>query len=166
MVWGSQKWNPNCLRIWFLPDKILDITGPVGGMQKEPIPNLLRARIAANESAVVGNLRALNTAAVTYATAYPTVGFATTLTRMAGNCSGVVPTSNNACLIDNGLAAATAPPGKSGYIFNYAGTVGTYTTNADPVAPGSTGNKHFFTSEDGVVRFNKNASATVADPAI
>src|ERR1043166_9644681 len=85
------------------------------------IPNLLRARISANESAAVGNLRALNTAAVTYATSYPSVGVATTLVNMAGNCNGVVPTSMNACLIDNGLAAATAPPGKSGYVFTYAG---------------------------------------------
>ena len=74
------------------------------------IPNMLRARISANEAAAVGNLRALNTAAVTYATAYPVVGYATTLTRMAGNCTGVIPTSNNACLIDNGLAAATVAP--------------------------------------------------------
>ena len=130
------------------------------------IPNMLRARISANEAAAVGNLRALNTAAVTYATAYPVVGYATTLTRMAGNCTGVIPTSNNACLIDNGLAAATVAPGKSGYIFLYAGTTGTYITNADPVVPGSTGNKHFFTSEDGVVRVNGNAPATVTDPAI
>jgi hypothetical protein len=64
------------------------------------------------------------------------------------------------------LAAATAPPGKSGYIFIYIGTTGTYTTNADPVIPGSTGNKHFFTSQDGVIRFNMNAPAAVGDPAI
>jgi len=130
------------------------------------IPNMLRARIAANESAAVGNLRTLNTAAVTYATAYPTVGYATTLLRMAGNCSGILPTSNNACLIDNGLAQATVSPGKSGYIFIYVGTTGTYTTNADPDIPGKSGNKHFFTNEEGVVRVNMNAAATVTDPAI
>src|SRR3954453_12521074 len=130
------------------------------------IPNLLRARISANESAAVGNLRAINTATVTYATSYPSVGFATTLVRMAGNCNGVVPTSNNACLIDNGLAAATVAPGKSGYVYIYAGTTGTYTTNADPVAPGQSGVKHFFTCEDGVIRFNLNAPAALIDPAI
>jgi type IV pilus assembly protein PilA len=130
------------------------------------IPNLLRARISANESAAVGNLRAVNTAAVTYATAYPSVGYATTLVRMAGNCNGVIPTSNNACLIDNGLAAATVAPGKSGYIFTYVGAIATYVTNADPASPGQSGVKHFFTSEDGVIRFNLNAAATIADAAI
>ena len=40
------------------------------------IPNLLRARISANESAAVGALRTLNTAQISYNSAYPTVGFA------------------------------------------------------------------------------------------
>ena len=130
------------------------------------IPNLLRARISANETAAVGNLRGINTAAVTYATAYPSVGYATTLIRMAGNCNGVVPTSANACLIDNGLAAASVAPGKSGYIYTYNGAIGSYTDLADPVSPGKTGVKHFFTSEDGVIRFNPNAIATLTDSAI
>ena len=43
------------------------------------IPNLLRARISANESAAVGALRTLNTAQVSYNSAYPSVGFASTL---------------------------------------------------------------------------------------
>lgn len=130
------------------------------------IPNMLRARIAANEASAVGNLRAVNTAAVTYATAYPSVGYATTLVRMAGNCNGLTPTSNNACLIDNGLAAATVVPGKSGYVFIYVGTVSTYTINADPASPGRSGVKHFFTCEDGVIRFNLAAPAALTDPAI
>ena len=39
------------------------------------IPNLLRARIAANESSSVSSIRTINTAEVTYLTAYPTVGY-------------------------------------------------------------------------------------------
>jgi type IV pilus assembly protein PilA len=35
------------------------------------IPNLLRARIAANEASAVASIRTLNTAEVTYLTAYP-----------------------------------------------------------------------------------------------
>ena len=48
------------------------------------IPSLLRARIAANESSAVSSLRALNTAQISYSTFYATVGFATTLTNLAG----------------------------------------------------------------------------------
>jgi hypothetical protein len=85
---------------------------------------------------------------------------------MAGNCNGVVPTANNACLIDNGLAAASVAPGKSGYVYTYLGAIGSYTTLADPVTPGRSGVKHFFTCEDGVIRFNMNAVATITDSAI
>ena len=42
------------------------------------IPNLLRARIAANESSAVASIRTINTAQISYNSAYPTVGFAPT----------------------------------------------------------------------------------------
>ena len=43
------------------------------------IPNLLRARIAANEASAVASIRTINTAEVTYLTAYPTTGYSITL---------------------------------------------------------------------------------------
>src|SRR5947208_16572323 len=43
------------------------------------VPNLLRARIAANEASAVSSLRAINTSEVTYRTTYPTVCYAATL---------------------------------------------------------------------------------------
>ena len=43
------------------------------------IPNLLRARIAANESAAVSGIRTINSAEVTYSTAYPTIGYSANL---------------------------------------------------------------------------------------
>ena len=39
------------------------------------IPNLLRSRMAANEASAVGSIRTLNTAEVTYSSAYTDVGF-------------------------------------------------------------------------------------------
>ena len=63
------------------------------------IPNLLRARIAANEASAVASLRTINTAEVTYLTAYPTVGYSITLaalgTAAAGACAAP---SRNQCL--------------------------------------------------------------------
>jgi prepilin-type N-terminal cleavage/methylation domain-containing protein len=38
------------------------------------IPNLLRARIAANESSAVASVRTINTAQITYNSTYPTKG--------------------------------------------------------------------------------------------
>src|SRR4030081_3992554 len=48
------------------------------------IPNLLRSKMAANESSAVGSLRTINTAEVTYATAYPNVGYSTNLGQLGG----------------------------------------------------------------------------------
>jgi type IV pilus assembly protein PilA len=85
------------------------------------IPNLLRARIAANESSAVASIRTINTAMISYNSSYPTVGFAANLANLTGTCTGaVLPTSTGACLIDTTLAAGT----KSGYTF-LAMTAGT-----------------------------------------
>lgn len=40
------------------------------------IPNLLRARMAANESSAVATIRSINSAEVTYNSTYPSVGYA------------------------------------------------------------------------------------------
>ena len=58
------------------------------------IPNLLRSRIAANESAAAATTRTLNTTEVTYSTTYPAAGYAATLAILgpgATDCSA--PTS-------------------------------------------------------------------------
>src|ERR1039458_1154523 len=86
------------------------------------IPNLLRARISANESAAVGALRTLNTAQISYNSTYPTVGFASALTNLAGTtCATTAPTSTTGCLIDSALGGGT----KSGYLFTLLGVSGT-----------------------------------------
>ncbi len=48
------------------------------------IPNLLRARIAANESSAAASVRSVATAEVTYNAAYPTVGYALALANLGG----------------------------------------------------------------------------------
>ena len=122
------------------------------------IPNLLRARIAANESSAVAALRTLNTAQISYNSAYPTAGYATALANLTGTCSGTtVPDSIAACLIDSALASGT----KSGYSFNLGNTSGTpvsmYTVAADPVTLNTTGVRYFCSLPDAVIRVN-NAS--------
>ena len=115
------------------------------------IPNLLRARMAANESAAASSVRTLNTAQVSYITAYPTVGYGAALSNLGG-ASPCTASSTNACLIDNNLATATAAPGKSGYIYLMTGTASTYVGSAIPTTVNSTGTKSFCSVEDAVVR--------------
>jgi len=135
------------------------------------IPNLLRARISANESSAVGNLRTINTAEVAYQTSFPTVGYSVDLPSLAGAaCPLPIPTSASACLIDITLAAATNPagPGKSGYYFTYvpANANGDYTNQARPVTQGSTGVKNFITDSSGVIHFANGVPAVLGDSAI
>ena len=117
------------------------------------IPNLLRARIAANESSAVAGVRTLNTAQISYYSAYPTVGYASALTNMGGTCTGsTVPTSTGACLIDSAIASGT----KSGYNFTIGGVSGTPATSyyfvASPQGVNQTGVRVFCSNQDAVVR--------------
>ena len=133
------------------------------------IPNLIRAKMQANETSAVASLRTINTAEVVYSTTYnvPSV-YAWTLTALsdggasATNCNP--PTSGFACLIDFSLASATVAPGKSGYIFTPGNTGnGTFFVNADPVSPGSTGQKHFYTDQTNVIRQDPNNAQASAN---
>ena len=135
------------------------------------IPNLLRARIAANESGAVGNLRTLNTAEVSYITAFPASGYSTTLAQLgSGGACPTPPTSAKACLIDDTLGTAISiATAKSGYYYVYVpvGTpAGSYSNQAQPSVPNSTGVKFFYTDESGVVRFVSGSAALATSPAI
>jgi prepilin-type N-terminal cleavage/methylation domain-containing protein len=122
------------------------------------IPNLLRARMAANESAAVGSIRTINTAEVSYLTAYPTTGYASIAA--LGGTSPCTASTGTACLIDNNLATATAAPGKSGYVYNaVADTTSTYHATAVPAAVNSTGTKSFCSVDDAVIRFDSAGGA-------
>ena len=128
------------------------------------IPNLLRARIAANESSAASIVRTLNTAEVSYVTAYPSVGYAAAMTNLggAGPCT---PSSTTACLIDNTLAATGGAQGKSGYLFVGTGITsgsvnGQYLITATPVSVNSSGVNSFCSIEDAVVR--KDSTGTKA----
>jgi type IV pilus assembly protein PilA len=119
------------------------------------IPNLLQAKIAANESSAAAGLHVLQTAEVTYNTAYPTVGFADGIAQLggAGPCT---PASTAACLVDNVLATAIpGSGGKSGYLYQATGNKGGgstfntgYVVGAAPIAFPSSGNRDFCSTSD------------------
>ncbi len=108
------------------------------------IPNLLRSRIAANESSAVGSLRTINTAEVTFASTFPTMGFAPDLNSLGPGASAVcgTPSTTNACLLDNVLGCptgvGTTACAKSGYNFFITISASTpntyYTSNANPIS--------------------------------
>ena len=116
------------------------------------IPNLMRARIASNESAAASQLRTLNTAQVSYITAYPAAGYGTLAA--LGGAIPCTPSSTTACLIDNSLATNYNSNGKNGYMFTntLTATNSQYDVTAYPIAVGSSGNNSFCAVEDAVVR--------------
>jgi type II secretory pathway pseudopilin PulG len=132
------------------------------------IPNLLRSRIAANQASAVGSLRTLNTAAITYATAYNN-GYPVSLSALGPPLSSAPPDADAAGLIDQVLVSGT----KSGYVFTYSpgekderGRVGSYSIRADPLTPGTTGQNHYFTDQTGVIRQQTDRPADEQSPPI
>ncbi len=127
------------------------------------IPNLLRARMAANESSAVASIRTINTAEITYNSAYPTVGYAATLAVMGG-IAPCTPSSTTACLIDSVLAGGA----KSGYKFTATGSGGPpavqYYATAVPVTLNQTGIRSFCSFEDAVIRVDPTG-ATIGSEA-
>jgi prepilin-type N-terminal cleavage/methylation domain-containing protein len=142
------------------------------------IPNLLRARMAANESSAVGSLRTITTTQTQYNSMYG-VGSASTLTQLgpgAGNndCAG-------AGLIDGVLALGQ----KSGYTFqvNFINTtpnntppailastgcadgLSQWAERADPTTCDQTGHRTFYVDQSGVLRFNAQAGCPVSTVA-
>jgi prepilin-type N-terminal cleavage/methylation domain-containing protein len=117
------------------------------------IPNIVRAKMSANEASAVGSLRAINTGEVLYLTTYDTFATQDQLGPGDQTCSnGATP--DNACLIDFLLASATAPAtAKSGYYFLVTATPTTYTSEAEPADPTSTGTRGFCSDQDMTIYF-------------
>jgi type IV pilus assembly protein PilA len=138
------------------------------------IPNLLRARIAANESSAVSSVRTMNTAQVTFQSTYPTVGFSSTIAALGPSASNgcTTPASTNACLVDWVVAqASVAGTAKSGYYFGDVpaaalnGIIPGYTLGGIPASVNQTGVRGFCSNEDAVIRFTAVGSAMVAGAA-
>jgi|GEM_PF-370477 len=133
------------------------------------IPNLMRAKMAANTSSAAASERTIVTGEVAYFAAFPTLGYPATMVTLGSAIGGAcVPSSTSACLIDSNLANNGTPAGsgKSGFTFTAVGA---------PIAPSvinnsflttgtalslTTGTTAFCAVDDGVVR-----SVAAAAPA-
>jgi len=113
------------------------------------IPNLLRARMAANEASAVASVRAITTAEMSYSAEHPTAGFTCSLSDLSS-------------LIDSKLVSGP----KSGYAFELSGctaddkgTMVHYQVAAYPVTRNQTGVRAFCSDESAVIRVDPNGSA-------
>ncbi len=142
------------------------------------IPNLFRAKMAANESSATAAIRVINTAQVSYSTLFPQVGYSATLGALGGTAAGCAPpvlsTIANACFIDELLSGNTVPAFvKSGYTFGMAAgaVVGpplvTYNVTATPVGLGTSGTNMLCSDQSGVIRHSiTGAGCNAASPAV
>jgi len=116
------------------------------------IPNVLRARMAANESSAVGSMRTVATAEITYATLHPGQGYTCSLSDLAEAQS---------------ITGPLATGQKSGYVFELtdcsAGTEGAtiakYHVVAYPVRVNQSGVRAFCSDESGVIKVDPSGSA-------
>ncbi|MGA8491203.1 MAG: prepilin-type N-terminal cleavage/methylation domain-containing protein [Terriglobales bacterium] len=142
------------------------------------IPNLLRARISANESSAATSVRTTSTAEVSFISTYPIQGYSTGATGMSALGPGAVtgcpaggPLVTAACLLDWNLSQATTTANaKSGYYFavgslSAAAPFESYTIGGSAAGFNTTGVKGFCANEDGVVHYNAawNAAPETAE---
>ena len=119
------------------------------------IPNLLRSRMAANESSAVGSVRTITTAEITYQTTYPSLGYTCFLPWLGPPPNMGNPTQFRAGLIDNQLSTGK----KSGYQVQLSGCSmmipnSTYRIDATPSVIGSSGNRGFCSDPSAVISFS------------
>jgi prepilin-type N-terminal cleavage/methylation domain-containing protein len=140
------------------------------------IPNLLKARIAANQASAVGSLRTIVTSNTNFQSTFG--GFSPSLAALGGTAAicgaaNAAPAITAACLIDPVLSAAsTAPNAKSGYFFTYTGatanangTFQSYNVLATPAVPHTTGDLDYYTDQSGVTRWEVNPTVPTTTSA-
>jgi prepilin-type N-terminal cleavage/methylation domain-containing protein len=132
------------------------------------IPNLLRARISANESSAASSVRTINTAEISFYSTYPANGYSGAGAAALGalgpgavtGCPAAGPLVTAACLIDWNLSqASTIALQKSGYYFGLGNASGgppflDYTAGGAPASFNTTGVNSFCSNEDGVIHKN------------
>lgn len=124
------------------------------------IPNLLSAKMHANESASAATVRTIHTSIESYKVMYD--AYPPTLRALASDNSGQA-SAQAAGLLDS----VTASGFKYGYVFTYTLTDPEhYTIHADPTAEGSTGTSHFYADQTGIVRHRRGRRADADSPPI
>ena len=124
------------------------------------IPNLLRARIAANEPSAAAGVRTLNAAELSYQSEYPKVGFTCSLSALGGS-GPLAPSADHAQLIDDRLASGE----NHGYRLELRNCVNSetdghkYQVVAYPLVRNQTGVRAFCSDETQVVRVDASGSA-------
>ncbi len=132
------------------------------------IPNLLRARIAANEASAASSVRKIATAEYSYNSTYPNQGYAPNLASLGTPLGICAPSPASACILDNVLTTGV----KSGYQFLAIGfAIGgginsSFVASSAPQNFNVTGIRYFCIVTDGVLRIDPGAAGTPPAPDV
>lgn len=127
------------------------------------IPNLMRARMAANDSSAAGSMHAINVAEVGYFGTYENIGYPATILPLGG-ADPCTPSSATACLIEQTVAGGNP---KSGYTFAATGSPAPGSINNDEFYATGTpvssmaGTRAYCSSDDMVIRLQPAGTITI-----
>ena len=99
---------------------------------------------------------------IAYSIAYPSVGFAPSLTELGGPAGACTASSSTACLIDSSLTPWDKNPVTTSWLGrNWSrGTYNTFVVGAAPIDFGKTGSRDFCATMDVVLRARNGAAGT------
>jgi prepilin-type N-terminal cleavage/methylation domain-containing protein len=158
--------------------ELLIVVAIIGIIAAIGVAQVMRARVAANESSAISSMRTVNTAQVSYANSAANGGYATSLAILSTACPGgtgfispdLDPSLPSATLVGSGLL-------KTGYVVDLiAAGVGTttdcngspamtdYVATALPRTIGVTGERGFNTNSAGTIFFDPAGLATGTTP--
>jgi type IV pilus assembly protein PilA len=130
------------------------------------IPNLIRARMAANEASTVGAMRKYSTGLYLYENMCQETIFPTSLSKLGPG----KPSCDHLNAVSYEMANDDAV--LSGYRFRYmpgapnaSGQILTYTITADPISP-TAGVRHFYVDQTTVIRYKSGEPADGDSPAL
>jgi prepilin-type N-terminal cleavage/methylation domain-containing protein len=141
--------------------ELLIVVAIIGIIAAIAVPGLLRARMSGNEASAIGSLRAINSSQLNYnVNCANNAGYAPTLAGLVAP-----PTGGGQPFLSPDLDDTAGAPVKSGFTVTYTGigaiatapatcnvvaagaVVASYLAIADPNSWGTSGNRHFGTSE-------------------
>lgn len=145
--------------VWRLDDLLLNLHLPVG--DPDFLATLAQrvgaSKVEAQEGAALRGLHGIATAEVSYAAAFPNVGFACSLSDLGGSGSGQ-PSPHAAMMLESGFSNAA-----EGYTFSITDCAGKPAHHFQVVAVPQTtedGQRAFCADESGKVRYTEEGEAT------
>src|SRR4051794_622442 len=153
--------------------ELLIVVAIIGIIAAIAVPGLLRARMSGNEASAIGSLRAINSAESTFSSSCGGNGYAPDLETLAkppaaGQAAFISPDLSITGVVKSGFVVTLEADTSAVTVTTQAATcnnnkdsISSYFGHAEPVTPGSTGQRSFATDTRGTIYFD-NTGATIA----